>query len=95
MTTEKDARIWLRANGHADIADKIDAIMEKWRERGVKTRRNWWDALAGDPDGNPRKVGGVAFPVLAAARRRKSWHPCASEIGSGESAPPLLGACRA
>lgn len=57
------------------------------RKRGVKTRRNWWDVLAGDREGNPRKVEGVTFPVLAAARRRKGWPPCDSEIGAGEAAP--------
>src|SRR5689334_12590330 len=60
--------------------------MAGWRKRGVTTRRNWWDVLAGDREGNPCKVGGVVFPVLAAARRRKGWPPRASEIGSGESA---------
>lgn len=87
MTTEKDARVWLRVNGYPEIANQIDAIMAGWRKRGVKTRRNWWDILAGDREGRPRKVGSVAFPVLAAARRRKRWPPCASEIGSGQSAP--------
>jgi hypothetical protein len=87
MTTENDARVWLRANGHSDVADRIDAIMEGWRKRGVKTRRNWWDVLAGDREGEPRKVQGVTFPVLAAARRRKGWPRCASEIGSDEAAP--------
>jgi len=90
MTTEKDARVWLKANGYAKIANKIDAIMAEWRKRGVKTRRNWWDILAGDREGRPRNVGSVAFPVLAAARRRKGWPPCASEIGSGQTAPALV-----
>ena len=44
MTTNNDARVWLRANGHGDVVDQIDAIMDDWRRRGVKTRRNWWDA---------------------------------------------------
>lgn len=89
MTTENDARIWLRANGHEDVADRIDAIMEAWRKRGVKTRRNWWDVLAGDREGNSRQVEGVAFPVLAAARCRKGWPSAGSEIGSSEAAPVL------
>lgn len=92
MTAENDARVWLRANGHDDVADRIDGIMEVWRERGVKTRRNWWDVLAGDRDGNARQVEGTAFPVLAAARRRKGWPRCDSEIGSREAAPvPMSG----
>jgi len=87
MTKEQDARVWLRANGHGDVADPIDTLMEEWRERGVKTRRNWWDVLAGDREGNPRKVQGITFPVLAVARRRKGWPECSSEIVSGETAP--------
>jgi hypothetical protein len=91
MTTNKDARVWLRDNGYIEIADQIDAIMEGWRERDVKTRRNWWDVLAGNREGRAYKIEGIAFPVLAAARRRKGWPSCASEIGFGEKAPKLKG----
>jgi hypothetical protein len=87
MTTENDARGWLRANGHDDVADHIDAIMKKWRARGAATRRNWWDILAGNEAGDPRTVEGVSFPVLAAARRRKGWSTSRNEVGSGEVAP--------
>lgn len=87
MTRDNDARVWLRANGHADVADQIDAIMADWHRRKVKTRRNWWDVLAGDLDGNPKAVQGVTFPVLAAARRRKGWPPCDAEIGPREMEP--------
>jgi len=64
-------RHWLRMNGHSDIADTIDEAMAAWRRAGVTTRRNWWDILAGDDRGRPRKVAGRAFPVLAAAQRRQ------------------------
>ena len=50
---------------------KIDAAMRKWAREGRKTRRNWWDVLAGDRNGGPRTVLGIAFPVLEAARRRQ------------------------
>ena len=73
MTSETDARVWLRANGHRAIAEKIDRIMESWRKRGAKTRRNWWDVLAGTRKGVAKTVEGVTFPVLGAARRRKGW----------------------
>lgn len=85
--TDKDARTWLRANGYDDVADKIDAIIEDWRKRGVTTRRNWWDVLAGNRAGKAAVVQGVEFPVLAAARRRKGWQTSDSETGAGEVAP--------
>src|ERR1051325_4512460 len=69
------ARTWLRANGYPEIADQIDRLMEDWKQRGLKTRKNWWDVLAGHPDGASCIVHGVAFPVLAAARERKGWPP--------------------
>ncbi|HTR50287.1 MAG TPA: AAA family ATPase [Kofleriaceae bacterium] len=88
MTTENDARAWLRANDHDDVADRIDAILAKWRARGSGQRRNWWDVLAGNEAGKPKKVEGVTFPVLAAARRRKGWPECETEVGVGKIAPP-------
>jgi DNA adenine methylase len=66
-----DVRAWLRGQGHEDVVVKIDAAMRKWAREGRKTRRNWWDVLAGDKNGNPRKVLGIAFPVLAGARSRQ------------------------
>lgn len=45
--------------------------MRKWATEGKTTRRNWWDILAGDPNGNPRRVNGIAFPVVPEARRRQ------------------------
>jgi hypothetical protein len=44
--------------------------MNGWRAKGTKTRRNWWDVLAGCKDGNPRIIGGISFPVLSAAQIR-------------------------
>lgn len=67
----QDARSWLRANGHERVARKIESAIRKWAREGKKTRRNWWDILAGDKDGKPRKVRGIAFPVLEVARRRQ------------------------
>jgi DNA adenine methylase len=76
-----DVRSWLRTHGHEDVAVKIDAAMRKGAREGRKTRRNWWDVLAGDKSGNPRKVLGIAFPVLEGARRRQ-------QRGSSLSATP-------
>ena len=72
MSKDNDSvREWLAGNGYEDVARMIDEIMAEWKREGKETRRNWWDILAGDADGNPRSVKGRTFPVLRAARRRK------------------------
>jgi len=65
------ARVWLRENGYEDIAAMIDQIVEEWQREGKKTRRNWWEILAGGAGGKPRIAGGRIFPVLMAAQRRQ------------------------
>jgi hypothetical protein len=89
MTSENKARAWLRANGYSEIADQIDGVMDGWRARGVETRKNWWDVLAGNKEGAPCVVAGIEFPVLASARRRKGWPRCDNEIAPrpGEVTP--------
>jgi hypothetical protein len=64
-------REWLRENGYNDIADSIDSLISKWKKDGKKTRRNWWEVLAGGKNGEPRTVDGVEFPVLQVARARQ------------------------
>ena len=66
-----DVRSWLRAHGHAEVARRIDEATRRWADEGKKTRRNWWDVLAGDKKGNPRRVFGIAFPVIDGARQRQ------------------------
>jgi hypothetical protein len=68
MADQDLARAWLRENGYADIADLIDALLAKWKAEGKRTRRNWWETLAGGKNGQPRTIGGKAFPVLKAAQ---------------------------
>lgn len=71
MVTERDAKAWLRANGHPEVADRIDEVEAGWKARGLRTRRNWWEVLAGDGEGKARKVAGVEFPVIPFARERQ------------------------
>ncbi len=71
MKRGEDVRSWLRRRGHGTVVAKIDIAIRKWAREGKKTRRNWWDILAGDKNGNPRRVHGIAFPVIEAARRRQ------------------------
>ncbi|WP_437324085.1 hypothetical protein [Sorangium sp. So ce381] len=89
MPNETDARVWLRANGFSKLADAIDEIMRTWRERGLKTRRNWWEALAGTPKGAPMTVEGTVFPIIAAVRERRGLPPVdgAIELPPGVTVP--------
>lgn len=66
----KSVRWWLMQNGYEDVAQKIEEFIKKWQKEGKKTRRNWWDILAGDKKGNPRKIEGVEMPVIKAAQIR-------------------------
>lgn len=63
--------MWLRDNDYVSIADDMKKIIEGWKKNKLKTRRNWWDILAGDAKGEPREVAGVSFPIIAAIRRKQ------------------------
>jgi len=88
---ESDARRWLRNNGYADVADTIDAVIDDWRQQGRKTRRNWWDVLAGTENGSARTIGDHVFPILEIARERKGWPPVEDMLlrKGTEIAPPI------
>jgi hypothetical protein len=57
-----DARVWLRENGYADVAERIDVVMQGWEAGGKSTRRNWWGTLSGGADGRPYTVRAKSFP---------------------------------
>jgi len=63
-------RKWLAQNGYDDILKIINEIMDEWKRDGKKTRRNWWDILAGDKNGKSRVINGRKIPVLKAAQIR-------------------------
>jgi hypothetical protein len=86
-----DARVWLRENGYADVAEMIDDVMRAWAADGRTTRRNWWDTLAGGAEGRPYTVEGREFPVLASAQRRqgKPVTRNALQRSHQETAPPV------
>jgi hypothetical protein len=71
MAKTQDIRSWLRENRYEDVADLIDHALEQWEREGVRTRRNWWEILCGDKEGNPKTFGGRKFPVLRAAQIRQ------------------------
>lgn len=62
------ARQWLAENGYTDVLTLIAHVGRLWKAKGVSTRRNWWEVLAGDKSGRPRIVEGIEFPILAAAQ---------------------------
>ena len=88
MAQGEDARTWLTENGYADVARLIDRAIEVWRSDGLKTRRNWWDILAGDRLGHPRKVRGREFPVLRAAQLRQGRRVTENAMFRGEKTKP-------
>lgn len=73
-------RIWLKQNGYEDILEMIDEAIKIWKLEGIKTRRNWWEILAGDHNGYPRKINGKVFPVLKAAQIRQGKHVTSNAI---------------
>lgn len=86
------ARQWLRTNDYDDIADMIDTVMRAWERQEKKTRRDWYQVLAGDKNGAPRSVEGMEFPVLKAAQRRMGMATTrnAIERKRGEVMPPII-----
>jgi len=66
-----NAKEWLRSAGYDDVADNIRRLEARWRTQGKATRRNWWDVLAGKPDGDPIVIDGVTFPSFKFAKLRQ------------------------
>jgi len=81
----RDVRAWLQLHGHAEIVRMIEGVVERWAKAGKRTRRNWWDVLAGDSRGRPRTVEGMPFPVLAEARARQRRSLATSAPGADAS----------
>jgi hypothetical protein len=65
--------------------------MTTWKKEGNRTRRNWWEILAGNEDGTPRIAGGIKFPILKAARIRQGLPdiPHAIQRNPDEVPPPV------
>jgi hypothetical protein len=64
------SKSWLLTD-YADAVALIDRVDAENKAAGKKTRRNWWDTLAGGVAGRPYTVNGVEFPVLRAAQIRQ------------------------
>lgn len=90
----RDVRAWLRNHGYAHVAGLIDEAEAGWAHAGKRTRRNWWDILAGGNLGRPRRVGGIVFPVLAEAQKRQGLPVTANAVPAipRKPAPKAAGA---
>jgi hypothetical protein len=77
---------WLR-HSYPHVADMIDRITSGWRAEGLRTRRNWFDILAGDSSGRERGVAGETFPIIASIRARKGLPPVAGALWKPGEAP--------
>jgi len=64
-------RQWLLESGYEDVAALIDQALANIESKGRKSRRNWWDTLAGGPGGKPSVREGIEFPVLRVAQIRQ------------------------
>ena len=84
-----NAKDWLRENKHEEALTAICKIEERWRSRGVGTRKSWWEKLAGGKDGRNSVVDGVELPVLRAAQIQQGKLITANAIfNEGETTPP-------
>jgi hypothetical protein len=77
------ARQWLIERGFHSEAGKIAEIEKEWRDAGKRTRRNWYEILAGDISGNPRVVAGRTFVVIAEIRARQKLECSAVAVSAG------------
>ena len=84
-------RIWLGNYQHyAHACECIDEAIARIEAKGMKSRRNWWDTLAGGPGGRPLTREGITFPVLEVAQLRQGKPVTRNAVKRipGEEAPP-------
>ncbi len=70
-STRAPIKSWLKASGYVEILALIEETEAEWKVKRKRTRRNWWDILAGAAKGRPKVVAGHTFPVLAVAQERQ------------------------
>lgn len=83
-----NARRWLAENGYEDVVALINEVEAEWKARSAKTRRDWWDILAGDSQGGSRVIAGRPFPVLWAAQKRQGRPPTKNALKRNRSEVP-------
>lgn len=84
-------RDWLLTNGYEDVARLIDQALASIEAKARRSRRNWWDTLAGGPEGKPSVREGIEFPVLRVAqiRQGKPVTPNAVSFNPNEQPPDV------
>ena len=81
-------RQWLLENDYPDVAVLIDEALKKIASKRRKSRRNWWDTLAGGPNGKSSIREGIEFPVLRVAQLRQGKVVTANAICRNEHEQP-------
>jgi len=81
---------WLEENNYSEYLGRIATAEKRIAQKGIRTRRSWFEAFAGKKNGQPRFIHGVEFPVIKAIRKREGLPPVswAIEKKKGEKAPP-------
>lgn len=75
-------------NGYKDVVTLIDEAIRRIEAKGKKSRRNWWDTLAGGENGESLKREGVMVPVLRAAQIRQGKPITPNAICRSENEEP-------
>jgi hypothetical protein len=81
-------RQWLHENNYEDVAVLIDKALAIIEAKRRKSRRNWWDTLAGGPGGKSCMREGIEFPVLQVAQIRQGKPVTANAICRSEYEQP-------
>lgn len=81
-------RDWLPENKYEDVAALIDEAIKRIEAKGKKSRRNWWDELAGRAGGRPLTREGITFPVLRVAQIRQGKPVTENAIWRSEDEQP-------
>jgi hypothetical protein len=82
------AKTWLAEHHYPEAVKAIERVEKIWKASGARTRRNWWDILAGGKDGQPRVIENLKFPVLEAAQRRQHRNVTPNAIPLRDNARP-------
>jgi hypothetical protein len=81
-------RTWCAGNNYADVVKLIDKADASIAAKGKRSRRNWWDTLAGGRDGKPSVREGIEFPVLRVAQIRQGKPITPNAIWRSEDEQP-------
>jgi hypothetical protein len=81
-------REWLLKNNYEDVVALIDEAIRRIEAKGKKSRRNWWDTLAGGLGGRSLSREGITLPVLKVAQIRQGKPVTPNAISRSENEEP-------